>query len=88
MTKAQIISNSKILGGKPIISGTRISVELVMNFLGAGMSVEDILKEYTELRKSEVLAAIDYATNLVAKSKISRSNYKSDFSVTLHEITR
>ncbi len=88
MTRPKIISDSKILGGKPIIAGTRISVELIMNFLGAGMSVRDILSEYTELKKNEVLAAIDYATNLVARSKTSRNDYKSDFSVTLHEITR
>lgn len=88
MTKPKIISDSKILDGKPVIAGTRISVELIMNFLSAGMNVEDILSEYTELKKNEVLAAIDYATNLVAKSKIKKNDYKSDFSVTLHEITR
>lgn len=60
MMKAKIISNSKILGGKPVIAGTRISVELIMNFLSAGMNVKDILSEYTELKKFEVLAAIEY----------------------------
>lgn len=88
MSSPKIISDSKILGGKPVIAGTRISVELIMNFLGAGMSVEEILSEYTELKKNEVLAAIDYATNLFPRSKIRRNDYKSDFSVTLHEITR
>lgn len=58
--KAKIISNSKILSGKPVIAGTRISVELIMNFLSAGMNIRDILIEYPELKKSEVLAAIDY----------------------------
>lgn len=88
MARAKIISDSKILGGKPVIAGTRISVELIMNFLSAGMNVKDILKEYKELKKTEVLAAIDYATKLVSKRKISRSNNSSDVSVTLHEITR
>ena len=60
MTNAKIVSDPEVLKGKPVIAGTRISVELIMNFLGAGMSVEDILKEYTELKKSEILAAIDY----------------------------
>lgn len=88
MAKAKIISDSRILAGKPVIAGTRISVELIMNFLSAGMNVEDILKEYTELKKAEVLAAIDYATKLVSKRKVSREDYRSDVSVTLHEITR
>lgn len=85
---AKIVSNPNILGGKPVIAGTRISVELVMNFLSAGMNVKDILKEYTELKKAEVLAAIDYANKLVPKRKTGRGDYKSDVSVTLHEITR
>ncbi len=69
MTKPKIISNPKILGGKPIISGTRISVELIMNFLAAGMSVDQILTEYNELKRYEVLAAIEYAAKLVSKTK-------------------
>lgn len=88
MAKAKIISDSRILSGKPVISGTRISVELIMNFLSAGMNVKDILKEYTELKKAEVLAAIDYAAKLVSKRKTNREEYKSNASVTLHEITR
>lgn len=86
MTRAKIISDSRILGGKPIISGTRISVELIMNFLGAGMSVENILKEYTELRKFEVLAAIDYAKELVTRPLRHEDFGKS--TAILHEITR
>ena len=70
---AKIISDPKILGGKPVIAGTRISVELIMNFLSAGMSVKDILSEYPELKKSEVMAAIDYAAKLVTKSKTTRA---------------
>ncbi len=68
MAETKIISNPKILGGKPVIAGTRISVELIMNFLAAGMSVNDILREYTELKKNEVLAAIEYAKKLVNKN--------------------
>lgn len=60
MTKAKIISDPSILNGKPIISGTRISVELIMNFLAAGMNLGEILKEYPELKKGEILAAINY----------------------------
>jgi len=84
MTNAKIVSDPEVLKGKPVIAGTRISVELIMNFLGAGMSVEDILKEYTELKKSEILAAIDYAKELVKKPSISRN----DNVAILHEITR
>ncbi len=80
---AKIISDSKILSGKPVIAGTRVSVELIMNFLGAGMSVDEILREYTELKRAEVLAAVDFAKKLV-KKHVKRE----ESVVTLHEITR
>lgn len=88
MTKTKIISNPRILGGKPVIAGTRISVELIMNFLAAGMSVNDILKEYTELKKNEVLAAIEYAKKLVNKPQVKYSQAEDSAHIALHEITR
>lgn len=85
--KTKITSDPKILGGKPIIAGTRISVELIMNFLATGMSTGDILKEYPELKKSEVLTAIDYAAKLVTNKKHHLvKNHRT--AVTLHEISR
>ena len=87
MAKAKIISDPRILAGKPIIAGTRISVELIMNFLSAGMSIEDIIKEYPELKKTEVSAAIDYAKKLVSNSTVSHRE-TDNVSVVLHEITR
>ena len=88
MIKAKIISNPKILNGKPVIAGTRISVELIMNFLGAGMSVKEILSEYPELKKTEVMAAIEYATKLVSSTTLSRTKSVEDSVATLHEISR
>lgn len=87
MAKVKIVSNSKILNGKPVIMGTRISVELIMNFLGAGMSVKDILAEYPELKKSEVIAAIEYATGLV-RIKTGTTTTNETSTATFHEITR
>ena len=88
MVKVKIITDPKILGGKPIIAGTRISVELVMNFLASGMNVNDILKEYTELKKSEVVSAIEYATKLVSKTRRDSVRNTEIFPAILHEITR
>lgn len=67
MTRSMIITDPNILNGKPIIAGTRISVELIMNFLASGMSIEDILFEYKELKRKEVLEAIAYAAKLVSR---------------------
>ena len=53
-----IISDPKMLWGKPIIKGTRISAEFILGLLSSDMSINDILKEYTHLKRSDVLEAI------------------------------
>ena len=54
----RIAMNPKILRGKPVIKGTRISVEFILELLASGMSVENIVKEYSHLKKEDVLAAV------------------------------
>ncbi len=56
-----IVINPKILGGKPVIRGTRIPVSLILNLLAHGYTVERVLKAYPNLTKHGVLAAIRYA---------------------------
>ncbi len=70
MAKYKIISDPEILGGKPVIKGTRISVEVIMNFIAAGMSIEEINEGYPELEREEIQAAISYAAKMVSKAKI------------------
>lgn len=66
----KIISNPKILGGKPIIRGTRISVELIMSLLASGMEIKEILAEYPHLKKNDVKAAISFAGSRVKREQI------------------
>ena len=68
MTAARIITDPKIMTGKPVIEGTRITVELVLTRLGEGRSVAEIVEEYPHLSREQVEAAIAYARNLVAQS--------------------
>lgn len=53
--------NPEILGGKPVIKGTRISVEFILECLHHGASVSEILKHYPRLTESSVQEAISYA---------------------------
>jgi uncharacterized protein (DUF433 family) len=55
-----------ICNGKPIIAGTRISVQTIMEFLGAGDSIEEILEEYPLLSKEDIYACLQFATKLMA----------------------
>ena len=56
-----IISDPDILNGKPCIAGTRISIELIMDWLGTGGSVESIAAKHPLLTPALVMEAIRYA---------------------------
>lgn len=70
MTKKNIIiQDPDILGGKPIIAGTRMSVESILELLASGMEMREILKEYPFLKKEQIEASINYVKNIVAKEE-------------------
>jgi uncharacterized protein (DUF433 family) len=62
--KNLITIDPDICNGKPIIAGTRISVQTVMEFLAAGDSIEEILEEYPSLFREDIYACLQFATKL------------------------
>ena len=56
----QIESNPAVMMGKPVIAGTRITVENILERLAAGESIESIVAEHPRLTREAVLAAIDF----------------------------
>lgn len=63
MTSFPLIeANPEILGGKPCIKGTRISVEFILELIASGGSVDDIVKAYPPLTKGSVQEAITYVS--------------------------
>lgn len=56
--------NPAICNGRPVIRGTRISVQTVLGFLSAGDSVDDVLAGYPQLTREDVLACLEYARRL------------------------
>jgi len=61
----RIVVDPRVLRGKAVIKGTRIPVYLILELLAAGMGVEDILKEYPELKEEDIRAALEYASKLL-----------------------
>jgi uncharacterized protein (DUF433 family) len=59
-----IESTPDVLRGKPRIKGTRIPVSLILGYLAAGNTVEDIMKEFPDVTKEQVSACLDYAREL------------------------
>ena len=62
--------NPKVMVGKPIIKGTRITVENIISLLGQGVSIDEILIEYKGLTKNEILACLKYAENALEKTSV------------------
>ncbi len=57
----RITANPKILGGKPIIRGTRISVEFILELLASGATEPEILQDYPHLKPRDIKACLQYA---------------------------
>jgi len=58
----KITVNPQILSGKPIFEGTRIPVDLILEFLSQGYNIEEVLKEYPSLTKEDILWALNFAS--------------------------
>ncbi len=59
---SRIVVNPEILGGKPIIDGTRLSVEHVLGLLASGMSHAEIIEAYPELNEENIQLVLMYAS--------------------------
>jgi uncharacterized protein (DUF433 family) len=57
MSHERIEINPGIMGGKPVIRGTRVPVEMVLRKLGGGMTVEAIMADHPRLTRDDILAA-------------------------------
>ena len=55
-----------ICNGRPVIKDTRITVQTVLEFLGAGDSIDDVLEEYPSLTREDIYACMQYASKLMA----------------------
>ena len=61
----RISINPDVCNGRPVVRGTRITVQTVLEFLAAGDSVEDVLEEYPKLTRADVQACLIYASRLM-----------------------
>ena len=77
MTK--IVTNPKIMLGKPTIAGTRITVEQILRLLAQKLTIKDILKDFPQLQESDLKVAVEYAAKKVANPEPEAILY-------LHEI--
>ena len=58
----RIVVNHKVVVGKPVIRGTRLTTQYILNLLAHGATVDEILQEYKELTQEDILACLLYAS--------------------------
>ena len=60
----KIVIDPKIQGGRPVIKGARIPVDLVLGKIAGGMTIEELMREYG-LKRKDVFAALQYAARVI-----------------------
>jgi uncharacterized protein (DUF433 family) len=66
----RITLDPDVMVGKPVILGTRITVELILSLLAEGWTEQEILAAYPHLRREDILACLAYAKDLVSSEKV------------------
>lgn len=78
----RIVADPKIMVGKPMIRGTRITVELILRQLAQGITADEILKNYPNLKREDIYAALEYAGGLVEEENVYPLTKKVDAEIT------
>lgn len=66
----RIIADPEILGGKPIVEGTRLSVEHILGLLASGMSNQEIIADYPDLNEESIRAVLAYAVRALQNESV------------------
>ncbi len=66
----RIVADPDVLVGKPVIKGTRISVELVMDLLAGGYTPDQILQQYDHLTRDDIHACLAYAREVIRSERM------------------
>ena len=79
--KRHIVSDPEILRGKPRLKGTRIPVGVVLGYLAAGTTAEQLIAEFPDLTREQIAACLDYARELAEFEEIGRASCRERVSV-------
>lgn len=69
----RIVTDPKVLAGKPVIRGTRIPVHLILNLVANGKTTAQIIEDYPDLTAPDIKAAIDHAARHMRYEETKRS---------------
>jgi uncharacterized protein (DUF433 family) len=66
----RIVVNPKVMGGKPVIRGTRVTVEQVLKLLAQGLTAKEIFKDYPHLSNDDITAVLLYAAKIAGEEEV------------------
>jgi len=66
----RIVADPKVLAGKPVVRGTRVSVDLVIDLLARGYSKEQVIEQYDDLTIDDVHACLAYAREVLQSERV------------------
>ncbi|MBI5428223.1 MAG: DUF433 domain-containing protein [Nitrospinae bacterium] len=69
-TQRRISIDPQICSGKPCIRGTRIMVKNILGMIAGGYTIEKLLEAYPELARADIIAALDYASQVIDEEKV------------------
>ena len=70
MSETLIAIDPRVMMGKPVIAGTRITVELILDKLSAGESIDQVLSEHPRLSREQILAALGFAAKSLRSERL------------------
>ena len=65
----KVITDPRIMLGKPTIAGTRITIEQILRLLAQNLTIKDIRKDFPQLKEADIKAAVEYSVRVVATPK-------------------
>lgn len=71
--KERITASASVMLGKPVIKGTRITVELLLGKLSEGVTTQELLEAYPHLTKEDILAALSYSADVISREELIES---------------
>ncbi len=67
LSKSRIEFNPKVMAGKPVIKGTRLTVDFVLELLAHGWTYPQILKNYPKLKEEDIHAVLEYSADSIKR---------------------
>lgn len=68
--QSRIVINPSVLTGKPVIKGTRLAIEFIVDLLAHGWSEQDIISNYPGITRDNILACLAYASDVLREAKV------------------